>query len=121
MNKHFIGFLVLLLPCLAHANMGLGAEGFFILLLNNYLLAAVFLIGLILAFFKYFKTRLRRNIFIGINIIPLAITIGSVLLMLKDGANIISIWWLISAMVLGHCFSIAIPYFQYKVLNKNNA
>ena len=121
MNKYFIGFISVLLPSIAQANMGQGAEGFFILLLNNYLLAAVFLAGLVLAFFKYFKTTLRRNIFIGLNIVPVLITLASIGLMLQDGANIIGIWWLIIAMLLGHVFSIAIPYIQYNILTKHNA
>ena len=121
MNKYLIIFFAILLPTVAHANMGLGAEGFFIMLLNNYLLAALFLVGLILAFFKYFKTALRRNLFIVIDIIAILVTLGSIALMLKDGANIIAIWWLITAMLLGHAFSTAIPYVQYKILSRQNA
>lgn len=121
MNKNAIILPATLSPSLAYANMGPGAEGFFIMLLNNYLLAAVLLIGLVLAFLKYFKTTLRRNIYIGINVIPLLITAVSIGLMLKDGANIIGIWWLIAAMLLGHTFSIAIPYVQHRILSTSNA
>ncbi len=108
-----------LLPTLASADTGLGAEGFWVLLLNSWFLAVVFFITLLLTFFKFFSTKLRRNLFIGINTIPLLVTFSASYIMLRDGADISNVWWLITGILLSHICSFTIPTVQYKLLSKN--
>lgn len=108
-----------LLPTQSYADTGLGAEGFWLLLLNSWLLAGVFFITVVFTFFKFFNSRTRRNLFIGINAIPLLVTLGASYIMLRDGAELSNVWWLIAGMLLGHIGSFAMPVAQYKLLRSD--
>jgi uncharacterized membrane-anchored protein YitT (DUF2179 family) len=108
-----------LLPAFAHANMGKGIEGYVVLLVNNFFLAAVLLLNLILAMLKFFRTEKRRTIFVTINCLPLMVTIAACVRFLQAQPELSEGWLIIPAMLLGHLFSIAIPLVQYKMLSKH--
>lgn len=120
MNKAITLFGLLLLSFSAHATGKPGLEGFMLLLVNNFLLAGVFFITLILSLFKFFNTPTKRNIALLINSLPLLFTVYASLRFFMAEPELNQAWLIIPAMLLGHIFCLIIPWLQYKALHQHH-
>lgn len=108
----------LILPVMAQANMGRGAEGFFIMLLSSWILAPLLFAELVLVFMRFFYTALRRNIFLGLNLLALCASGYGVIRFLVEQPPVDMIWVIIPALILAHLIAILMPIVQFKIMTR---